>query len=91
LFLKLQFDRYREEADEMWKTATEDVRKTYGRKYVDAEIAKQENAITGSALTSKPVIDALEDAIVSERPHTRYLVGGGIWFDPHAVCLYTIS
>ncbi|XP_060565054.1 D-beta-hydroxybutyrate dehydrogenase, mitochondrial-like [Ruditapes philippinarum] len=78
------FDRYREEADEMWKTATEDVRKTYGRKYVDAEIAKQENAITGSALTSKPVIDALEDAIVSERPHTRYLVGGGIWFDPHA-------
>ncbi|XP_053407090.1 D-beta-hydroxybutyrate dehydrogenase, mitochondrial-like [Mercenaria mercenaria] len=74
--------RYREEADEMWQAASEDVRKTYGRKYIDAVIAKQEGVLTGSATTTKPVIDALEDAIVSTRPHTRYLVDGGGWFDP---------
>lgn len=77
------FQRYREEADEMWEASSEDVRKTYGRKYFDAELAKQEIVIGGSGDTTKPVIDALEDAIVSERPHTRYLIDGGTWFDPH--------
>ena len=71
----------------MWTAASGDVRETYGRRYVDAVIAKQEAALTDSASTTKPVIDAIEDAIVSERPHTRYLIGGGTWFDPHAVCI----
>ena len=76
----------------MWDNASEDVRKTYGREYLDGMIETQEKSITGSALTTKPVIDALEDALVSDRPHTRYLVDGGEgWLDYHTVsCWYDI-
>lgn len=69
----------------MWESASDDAKHTYGRRYIDAELAKQTQRIGGGETSTKPVIDALEDAIVSERPHTRYLVDGGTWFDPHTV------
>ncbi|KAL4234280.1 (2R 3R)-2 [Mactra antiquata] len=75
------FKRYEEEADEMWKNANDDVRKTYTRKYLDNDLVRQRSSISGSGATTKPVVDALEDAVVSGLPHTRYLVDGGTWFD----------
>lgn len=77
------FQRYKQEADDMWDHASEDVRKTYGRKYLDAMLLRQRRSIGGSALSTKPVIDALEDALLSGRPHTRYVVDGGTWWDPY--------
>ena len=77
----------------MWDNASEDVRRTYGRDYLDDMIDAQEKRIKGSALTTKPVIDALEDALVSDRPQTRYLVDGGDgWLDIGTVsCLSFVS
>ena len=61
----------------MWENASDDVRQTYGREYLDAQIEKQAHGIKGSATSTKPVIDALVDGLMSERPQTRYLVDGG--------------
>ena len=75
----------------MWKNASADVRAAYGgRSYLDKMINRQRQNIGGSAVTTKPVIDAQVDALVSDRPHTRYLVDGGPHgFDKYAVCTYT--
>ena len=72
-----QFVRYKAEADEMWEHASDEVRQTYGREYLDAQIENQRNAITSSANNTKPVIDALVDGLISDKPQTRYLVDGG--------------
>ena len=72
-----QFVRYKAEAEEMWLNASDDVRQTYGREYLDAQIEAQAKCIKGSAKTTKPVIDAIVDGLISERPQTRYLVDGG--------------
>lgn len=80
----LQFIRYTEEADEMWHAASDDVRATYGKRYLDAMLARQRASIKGGGSSTKPVIDALEDAIMSGRPETRYLIDGG-WFDYQTV------
>lgn len=80
-----QYKRYSEEADEMWEAASDDVRSTYGKRYLDAMLAKQRTSTAGGGLTTGPVIDALEDAIMSGRPETRYIVDGG-FFD-----IYTVS
>ncbi|KAL4233227.1 (2R 3R)-2 [Mactra antiquata] len=73
------YKRYEEEADEMWKIANDDVRKTYTKKYF-LYYARRKSSKSGNNATTKPVIDALEDAVVSGLPHTRYLVDGS-WFD----------
>ncbi|XP_052811177.1 D-beta-hydroxybutyrate dehydrogenase, mitochondrial-like [Mya arenaria] len=78
------FKRYEEELNEIWAAASPDVKVTYGRKYVDAYLAQQRASTSGGGLTTRPVVDALEDAVVSTRPHTRYMVDGG-WFDPYAI------
>ena len=72
-----QFVRYKAEADEMWEHASDDVRQTYGREYLDSQIENQRNAVTSSANNTKPVIDALVDSLISDKPQTRYLVDGG--------------
>ncbi|KAK3578524.1 hypothetical protein CHS0354_007780 [Potamilus streckersoni] len=72
---KVQFKRYREEAEEMWREASDSVRTTYGKRYLEAMIEKQ-SASLNSYPTTEPVIDALEDALINLTPRTRYLVGG---------------
>ena len=37
----------------------------------------QRKSTAGSAKTTRPVIDALIDGLISERPQTRYLVDDG--------------
>ena len=70
----------------MWEMASSDVRKTYGRQYLDEIIRAENEAKDASALTTAPVIDALVDAIMSQRPHTEYIADGGKgWIDPPSV------
>ena len=61
----------------MWDNASDDVKQTYGRGYLDAQLDRQRKSIAGSAKTTRPVTDALVDGLISERPQTRYLVDGG--------------
>ena len=61
----------------MWNNASNEVKQTYGRAYLDAQLDGQRTSIAGSAHTTRPVIDALLDGLISTRPQTRYLVDGG--------------
>ena len=73
----------------MWESSSDDVKQTYGREYLDAQIEEQAQGTSHSAKTTKPVIDALVDGLISERPQTRYLVDGGDSFiDKPTVSIY---
>ena len=68
----------------MWTAASDDVKTTYGRQYLDNLVAGQRRAVKGGATSTAPVVDAMVDAIVSGRPETRYMIDGG-FFDIHTV------
>lgn len=82
-----KFLRYEAEAEEMWTNASEFVRTDYGKAYLDSMVAKQRSSLGGSAGTTRPVIDAMVDALVSNRPQTRYVVEGNPIFETRAVSL----
>ena len=71
----------------MWNNASEDPRIAYGREYLDVMIENAENSKgSGSSSSTKPVLAALVDALVSGQPNTRYIVDGGNgWNDKNAV------
>ncbi|KAK3578523.1 hypothetical protein CHS0354_007778 [Potamilus streckersoni] len=71
----VQFERYEAEADEMWRAASIDVKSTYRIYYLTTMIETQRiSRFGGSALTTKSVIDAIEDALLDFSPKTRYIV-----------------
>ena len=74
--------------EEMWSSAKDDVKETYGRQYVELPIEPLRKGLTGANNDTKPVTDALEDALTSSDPHTRNIVGGGDGFyDSDAVSM----
>ena len=80
LEILFQYVRYKAEADEMWEHASEDVRQTYGRDYLFSVITEKQRKAKSGSTTTKPVIDALIDGLISDTPQTRYLVDGGTSF-----------
>ncbi|XP_069118095.1 D-beta-hydroxybutyrate dehydrogenase, mitochondrial-like isoform X2 [Argopecten irradians] len=70
-----QMIRIRRELDHMWDQATEEVRQTYGRSYVDA-IYKALKVDFSREMSADPVINAIEDSLVNVTPQPRYVVGG---------------
>ncbi|KAH3728008.1 hypothetical protein DPMN_053953 [Dreissena polymorpha] len=70
------FQRYRKEADKMWESAPTEVREVYRRRYLDAMLEYQRSSIGRGGGSTAPVMDAMEDAILSRRPHTRYMIAG---------------
>ena len=70
----------------MWTHASDDVRVTYGRDYIDGMVRLKAGGSDSQSGTSQPVSDAIEDAMLSERPETSYLVDGVTsWIDIYAV------
>lgn len=61
----------------MWDGADEEIREAYGREHLEEQRNGLYKAPENCALSLEPVLCALEDAIVSENPATRYLVDGG--------------
>lgn len=61
----------------MWERANEEIREAYGREHLEEQLNGLYKAPQNCALSLEPVLRALEDAIVSENPATRYLVDGG--------------
>ncbi|XP_033735857.1 D-beta-hydroxybutyrate dehydrogenase, mitochondrial-like [Pecten maximus] len=70
-----QMKRFKKEIDYMWEQASEDVRQTYGRPYFDA-IYKGMETINDRRLSADPVINAIEDSLISVTPKARYVIGG---------------
>ena len=79
----------------MWEAASDDVKRTHTRAYSELPVQQMESltvANANSAPTTKPVIDAMVDAIMSTRPRTSYLVDGGSkGIDPDAVRLSNVT
>lgn len=66
----------RSEMDTMWDSASNEVRKTYGKEYLEAEFTGAKEAAKEAAKSTAPVIDAMEDAVTNIHPKIRYLVDG---------------
>ena len=74
----------RKEIDKQWEEATPEVRKHYGKDYFYRPIAV--DLEEHSCPNPDPVLDAIEDALISIDPKTRYLVpGSDRLFDKYAV------
>ncbi|XP_048728281.2 D-beta-hydroxybutyrate dehydrogenase, mitochondrial-like isoform X2 [Ostrea edulis] len=69
--------RLMNEMEIMWEHAEDDVKQAYGRAHLEGQFTGLHKALETCSPTMKPVIDALEDALVNERPSVRYLVDGG--------------
>ena len=49
----------------------------YGREYVDAQIAGAKASAATTHPSMEPVVDTMVEAVASQNPQYRYLVGGG--------------
>ncbi|XP_077204057.1 D-beta-hydroxybutyrate dehydrogenase, mitochondrial isoform X2 [Paroedura picta] len=59
-------------ADKMWDELPEIVRRDYGRKYFDEQIAKMESYCNSGSSDTSPVIESIAHALMSISPYTRY-------------------
>nr|XP_027791787.1 D-beta-hydroxybutyrate dehydrogenase, mitochondrial [Marmota flaviventris]XP_027791788.1 D-beta-hydroxybutyrate dehydrogenase, mitochondrial [Marmota flaviventris] len=59
-------------AKKMWDELPEVVRKDYGRKYFDEQIAKMETYCNSGSTDTSSVIDAVTHALMATSPYTRY-------------------
>ena len=60
---------------EMWKEASEEVKQTYGKNYVESWVEPQVGGWESRGDTS-PVVKAAVHALTSSWPRSRYLIGG---------------
>ncbi|KAM3834192.1 D-beta-hydroxybutyrate dehydrogenase, mitochondrial isoform 1-T2 [Vipera latastei] len=59
-------------ADKMWDELPEIVRRDYGRKYFDEQIAKMESYCSSGSSDTSPVVESIGHALTSTTPYTRY-------------------
>ena len=61
----------------MWSKASEEVKAVYGENYFYLPYERMRNdGEKGSASSPKPILDAIEDALLNINPKPRYLVDG---------------
>ncbi|KAJ6644712.1 hypothetical protein lerEdw1_013627 [Lerista edwardsae] len=65
-------ERIKAIADKMWDELPEIVRRDYGRKYFDEQIAKMESYCNSGSSDTSPVIESITHALTSTSPYTRY-------------------
>ncbi|XP_066478658.1 D-beta-hydroxybutyrate dehydrogenase, mitochondrial isoform X1 [Tiliqua scincoides] len=65
-------ERIKAIADKMWDELPEIVRRDYGRKYFDEQIAKMESYCSSGSSDTSPVIESITHALTSTSPYTRY-------------------
>lgn len=77
----------------MWEEATAEVKEDYGKDYHFDVLSFISRAYTNSPKSIAPVINAMEDALLTEDPKIRYLIGGGKGlydkFKARVVCIYS--
>ena len=62
------------------------MKETYGRHYFEVPLIPLRKGLTGANNSTRPVTDAIEDALTSSDPHLRKVVGGGdSFYDSDAV------
>lgn len=88
-------DRVKKECDVMLAEASDDVKACYGEKYFYRGYQSYKlSSSSASASSPKPVLDAIEDALLNHKPKPRYLLfGGKRYYDPFAMfaLLYNLT
>lgn len=70
----------------MWEDMSEDVRALYGKRYMDHHIKWATDSIPTASFHLTPVLDAITNALFSNKPQIRYLVpGSSHWYDIYRV------
>lgn len=87
--LLLQLKAIKRDFDTMADKVSPEVQDVYNAKQYLEDLYK---AVCGSSNSTypglKPVIDAMEDAVVSTHPKYRYLIGGSnSFYDVYCVCI----
>ncbi|XP_043854102.1 D-beta-hydroxybutyrate dehydrogenase, mitochondrial isoform X2 [Dromiciops gliroides] len=59
-------------AEKMWNNLPEVVRRDYGRKYFDEKVSSMEKYCNSGSTDTAPVIEAVNHALTSKTPYTRY-------------------
>lgn len=72
-----QLERIKNEMDTMWKEAPAEVKEDYGKDYHFELFSSISRGIARAPSSFAPVVNAMEDALLSEDPKTRYLIAGG--------------
>ena len=68
--------------EEMWEGASEEVRATYGREYLNHHNAIVEEAIPTACQEINLVTEAIVHSLMAVTPKTRYLINGSTgWVD----------
>ncbi|XP_064598222.1 D-beta-hydroxybutyrate dehydrogenase, mitochondrial-like [Liolophura sinensis] len=70
-------ERIKNEVNTMWEEATVEVKEDYGKDYHFDVVSSISRAIAKAPSSFASVINAMEDALLTEDPKTRYLIGGG--------------
>ena len=77
----------------LWDKASDEIKATYGKDYFDAYLELEDFA-TDSDIT--PVLQGIEDALLSRGPKRRYTMGSGCylvpilsWIYPNLLCKST--
>lgn len=65
---------FHEHIENLWREASDDVRTAYGRDYFDAYLRTPDFATDKDI---SPVLEAMEDAILSLEPLDQYTMGSG--------------
>ena len=70
-------ERIRADFDEMKANMSDEVRETYGDKYIDEVLASVEQAKSGACFDTMRVIKTVTEALFVRQPKMRYFVSGG--------------
>ena len=84
----LQLKRLFANAEKTWENSREEVKKVYGKNYTKSLIEKQVQVQRFFKCPSlDPVLDAIEDGLISSNPKYRNLVHGG----PYPIDIFIVS
>lgn len=84
-----QLNALKRDFDSMVQNASADVQQAYNAKeYLENLLVAVKGSSDSAYPGLEPVIDAMEDAVVSTHPHYRYLVGGSnSFYDVYCVSI----
>ena len=84
-------ERIENDFSRMWENSTDEVNKTYGRSYIDAQIKGVHSDIKTASFNLHPVVETMTDALLEFHPKTRYFTLGGIGLYSKAVDLVSVT
>ena len=77
LSLMFQYKRLLANVDEMWGEASEEVKQIYGKEYLQSWVTAPQGGLSSPSYgNTEPVIKAMEHALVSAYPKSRYILSG---------------